>query len=142
MVNNDNNNNENNNNNNNNNIVEALIFSSTVYVDTFKINHSLNCDDKYLNYLVNYKQGIKQYTGETTDQFCNRWNNYKGNATKFDRKKPYMLEHIYKYFGSEGHKDFLNEASVTFIDETDQKDTKKKRNILDANIENSGTLWF
>ena len=42
MVNNDNNNNENNNNNNNNNIVEALIFSSTMYVDTFKINHSLN----------------------------------------------------------------------------------------------------
>ena len=36
---------------------------------------------------------------------------------------------------------FLNEASVTVIDKTDGKDPKKKRKILDANIENNGTLW-
>ena len=41
----------------------------------------------------------------------------------------------------EGHKGFLNEASVTFTDKTDSKDLKKNRKILDANIENSGSLW-
>ena len=50
-----------------------------------------------------------------------------------------MQEHLHKYFQIEGHKGFLNEASV--IDKTDGKEPKKKRKILDANIENNGTLW-
>ena len=41
----------------------------------------------------------------------------------------------------EGHKGFLNEASVTFTDKADGKDPKKKkRKVLDANIENNRTL--
>ena len=36
-----------------------------------------------------------------------------------------MQEHLYKHFQMEGHKGFLNEASVTFIDKTDSKDPKK-----------------
>ena len=94
--------------------------------DTFKINHSLNCGDKCLIYLVTCKQCNKQYTGETTDLFRNRWNNYKDNARKFDRKESCMQEHLYKHFQTEGHKGFLNEASVTFIDKTDGKDPKKR----------------
>ena len=35
-------------------------------------------------------------------------------------------EHLYKHFHTEGHKGFLNEASVTFIDKTDGKDPKKR----------------
>ena len=52
-----------------------------------------------------------------------------------------MQEHLYKHFQTDGHKGFLNEASVTFIDKTDGKDMKKKGKLLDANIENNGTLW-
>ena len=37
-----------------------------------------------------------------------------------------MQEHLYKHFQTEGHKGFLNEASVTFIDKTDGKDPKKR----------------
>ena len=69
-----------------NNVADTSTFSSTVTGDTFKINHSLNCDDKCLIYLVTCKQCNKQYTGETTDLLRNRWNNYKVNARKFDRK--------------------------------------------------------
>ena len=65
-----------------NNVTVTSIFSSTVTGDTFKINHSLNCDDKCLIYLVTCKQCNKQYTGETTDLFNNRWNNYKDTAIK------------------------------------------------------------
>ena len=36
-----------------------------------------------------------------------------------------MQEHLYKHFQMEGHKGFLNEASVTFTDKTDSKDLKK-----------------
>ena len=38
-----------------------------------------------------------------------------------------MQEHFYKHFQEEeGHKGFMNEASVTFIDKTDRKDPKKR----------------
>ena len=43
-------------------------------------------------------------------------------------------------FQSDGHKGFLNEASVTFVDKAEGKDSKKRK-ILDANNENDGTLW-
>ena len=120
------------------NVTDTSIFSRTVTGDTFKINHSLSCDDKRLIYLVTCKQCNKQYTVETTDLFCYRWNNHKDNARKFDRKEFCMQEQLYKHFQTESHKGFLNETSVTFIDKTDGE---KKRNILDANIENMGTLW-
>ena len=53
--------------------------------------------------------------GETTDQFRNRWKNYKDNARKFDRKDSCMQEYLYKHFRVEDQKGLLNEASVTFI---------------------------
>ena len=43
-----------------NNVTDATIFNSTVSEDVFKINHSFNCDDKSLIYLVNCKQCNKQ----------------------------------------------------------------------------------
>ena len=55
-----------------NNVPDTSIFSSKVTGDTFKINHSLNCEYKCLIYLVTCKQCNKQYTVETTDLFCNR----------------------------------------------------------------------
>ena len=30
----------------------------------------------------------------STDPFRNRWNNYKDNTRKFDRKEPFMQEHL------------------------------------------------
>ena len=77
-----------------NNVTDTSMFSSIVTGDTFKINHSLNCDDKCLIYLVTCKQCNKQYTGETTDLFRNRWNNYKDNGRKFDRKDSCMQEDL------------------------------------------------
>ena len=47
-----------------NNVTNTTIFSSTVTGNTFKINRSLNCDDKYLIHLLTGKQCNKQCTGE------------------------------------------------------------------------------
>ena len=55
-----------------NNVTDASTFSSTVTGDTFKINHSLNCDDKCLIYLMTCKHCNNQYTGETKDLLGNR----------------------------------------------------------------------
>ena len=108
------------------NVTDISIFSSTVTGDTFNINHSLNCDEKCLIYLVICKQCNKQYTGETTDQFHNRWNNYKDNARMFNSAESCIQEHLYKHFQAEGHKGFLNEASITIIRKTFGKDPKKR----------------
>ena len=67
-------------------ITDTDTFTSTVTGETFKINHQLNCDSKCLVYLLTCKQCQKQYTGETTDNFRYRWNNYKSNSRKFDRR--------------------------------------------------------
>ena len=42
---------------------------------SYKINHSLDCNDKYLIYLLKCKACLKQYVGTTTDCFRYRWNN-------------------------------------------------------------------
>ena len=60
-----------------NNVTGTSTFSSAVTGDTFKLNHSLNCDDKCLIYLMICKWCNKQHTGETTDLFRSRWNSYK-----------------------------------------------------------------
>ena len=54
--------------------------------------------------------------------------------------KSLECRNTYKHFQTEGHKGFVNEVPVTFIDKTDGKDPKKKKKILDANTENNGTL--
>ena len=76
------------------NLTDTDTFTSTVPGESFKITHQLNCDDRCIIYLLTCKQCQKQYTGETTDDFRYRWNNYKSNSRKFDRKEYCMQEHL------------------------------------------------
>ena len=66
-----------------------------------------------------------QYTGETTDDFSYKWNNYKPNYRKFYGKESCMQEHLYTDFSSPGHSGFLNDISVTLIDKTDGSHPEK-----------------
>ena len=108
------------------NIQNSDTFQSSMTNETFIINHHLNCDSKCLIYLLTCKTCSKQYTGETTDHFRYRWNNYKANDRKFQRGEPCMQEHLFEHFYSEGHNGFLDDVSVTLIDKTDGKDPKKR----------------
>ena len=91
--------------------------------ESFKINHHLNCDGRCLMYLLTCKDCQKQYTGETTNDFRYRWNNYKPKPRKFDRKKSCMQEHLYRHFSS--HMGFLTDVSITLIDKMDGSDLTK-----------------
>ena len=62
----------------------------------------------------------------TTNDFRYRWNNYKSNSRKFDRKESCMQEYLYRHSSSPGHEGFLNDVSVTLIDKTDRSDPKKR----------------
>ena len=60
-------------------VTDTDTFTSTVTGEFFKINHLLNCDDRCIIFLLTCKQCQKQYTGETTNDFRYRWNNYLGS---------------------------------------------------------------
>ena len=62
---------------------------------------------------------------EAAGDFRYRWNNYKSNSRKFDRKEFCLQEHLYRQFSSSHHKRFLNYVSVTLINKTDGSDPKK-----------------
>ena len=108
-------------------VCETDTFYSTVTGETFKINHKLNCDDKYLIYLFTCECCGKQYVGETTGEFRFRWNNYKCNDRKYAGNKDCFQEHSFRHFHSGGHAGFLENVKITLIDKTDGQNPKKSK---------------
>ena len=103
------------------NVTESNTFSSSVDKKEYVINHSFNCNDKCIIYLLTCNKCKMQYVGKTIDDFRFRRNNYKDNNRKYPRKESCMQQH----FSSEGHNSFLYDVSIIFIDKTDPKDPKK-----------------
>ena len=111
-------------------VTDTETFTSTGTAQSFKINHQLNSDDRCIIYFLTCKQCQKHYSEGTTDDFRYRWNNYKSNSRKFDRKESCTHEHLYRHFNNWGHRGFLNDASVTLIDKTDRSGPKKWEETL------------
>ena len=105
-----------------------LILLLVVSLEKYKINHRLDCNDKCLVYLLTCNKCKKQYTGQTTDNFCGRWNNYKSKSKSFKRGEKYMQEHLYKHFESEGQTEFLDDVLIKLIDKTDGSNPTKRKN--------------
>ena len=101
------------------NVKETETFTSTTTGKTFKINHKLNCNDKCLVYLLTCNVCLKQYVGQTVEEFRYRWNNYKNNGRKYQEDDPCMQQHLFEHFLEEGHHSFLEDVSVTLIHKTD-----------------------
>ena len=108
-------------------ISETDTFSSAVTGKSSKINHNFNCNDKCLVHLATCKICNKQYTGQTTDSFRCRRNNYKSKSRKLDRNERCMQEYLYSHLKSEGHNGFQEDASITLIDKTDGFDPRKRK---------------
>ena len=58
-------------------IAETDSYTSSVTGETYKINHRLDCNHKYPVYLTTCNKCKSQNTGQNTDTFLGRWNNYK-----------------------------------------------------------------
>ena len=67
------------------NITEADSLTFSNDQTNFKINHRFDCNERCLIHLITYNRCLKQYVGQTVDNFRHRWNNYKDNAKKFER---------------------------------------------------------
>ena len=109
-------------------IIETDTFTSSVTRETYETNNRLDCNDKCLVYLLNCNKCKKQYTGQTTDNFRGRWNNYKPKSKSFKRGEKYMQEHLYKYFENEEHTEFLDDISITLIGKIDGFYRTKREN--------------
>ena len=65
----------------------CLVCLNVFKTDVFrKINHQLNCNDKYVTYLLSCKVCSLQHVGSTTDKFNLRWN-YKEHNQKTKRRE-------------------------------------------------------
>ena len=103
------------------NVIETDTFTSTVTGESFKINHTFNCDDRSLIYLLTYYQCRKQNVGQTVDIFCFRWNNHKRNCHKHAK-----VESVNDHYMLEDHTQFVDDVSIILIDKTDPTDPLKR----------------
>ena len=65
------------------NVKDLETFTIRTTGETFKTNPKLNCNDKCLVYLLTYSASLRQYIGQTVEEFRYRWNNYKNNSRKY-----------------------------------------------------------
>ena len=107
-----------------NDITEMDSFTCSNNQWNFKINHRIDCNEKCLIYLITCHRCLKQYVGQTVDEFRHRLNNYKDNARKFERGEQCIQWHLYKHFNLRGHSGFLNDVSVP-LNMADPTDTTK-----------------
>ena len=69
------------------------------------------------------------------DEFRNRWNNYKSNDRKYLNKQPCFQKHIFEHFNCDGHNEFLENVSITFIDEIDPSNPEKRENYWNQTLQ-------
>ena len=104
-------------------------FTSFTTKKTYKINHSFDCNDKCLIYLLSCKSCGKQDVGNTTDHFRNRWNNYTSDVRKVESggMKNVKQKVLQSHFLQRDHKDFLKDVEVRLIDKTQVSDPTKRK---------------
>ena len=110
------------------NVNETDSFASSVTKEEYKINYCFNCNKKCLIHLLTCKFFLKQYKGQTVDEFRLRWINYKRNNRKHQGLESCMQEHLFEHFNEEGHHGFLEDVSITFIDKTNPSEPLKREN--------------
>ena len=86
--------------------------SSTVSGETFKINHKLNCADRYFIYLFTCECCGKLFVGETTREFRLRWNNYKCNDREYTTNEDSFQEHLFRHVHSGEHTVFPENVKI------------------------------
>ena len=109
---------------------ETDSFASSVAKEEYKINYCFNCNKKCLIHLLTCKFFLKQYEGQTVDEFRLRWINYKSNNRKHQGLESCKQEHLFEHFNEEGHHGFLENVSIIFIDKTGPSEPLKREHII------------
>ena len=105
-------------------LVVGDIFSSHVTGASYTVNHRLDCNSRYVVYLISCKVCGVQYVGSTTTEFRLRFNNHKSLLrahSKMSAANKDKDDTIYKRFHSDEHHD-LRDIEVHLIDKVNAKD--------------------
>ena len=95
--------------------------------ETFKTNQKRNCNGKYLFYLLKYRKCLKQYVGQTVEEFRYRWNNCKNNGCYYQDLSTCMQRHLFEHFSEDVYLSFLGDISIILIEKlTRQIITERK----------------
>ena len=122
------------------NVKETETFTSTTTGKTFKINHKLNCNDKCPVYLLTCNICLKQYVGQTVEEFRCKWNNYKSNGHKCQEDGTSMQQHLFEHFSEERHHSFLEDVSIAMGDKTDPSNPLQRENYWRSTLKTM-TPW-
>ena len=100
------------------NIKVTDTFDSFTTKVSYKINHKFHCNDKCLIFFFSCITCGKQYTGNTTDRFRHRWNNYRMEARKAesDDMKYVKQKVLQSNFLQNDHKGFLEDFRLDCLD--------------------------
>ena len=103
-------------------------FTSFTTKKTYKINHSFDCNDKCLIYLLSCKSCGKQYVDGTSDHFRSRWNNYKSDVRKAESgdMKNVKQKFLQSHFLQRDQQGFLKDVEVRLFDKTQASDPTKR----------------
>ena len=109
------------------NIKVTDTFTSFTTKNTYKLNHSFDCNDKCLIYLFKCKICGKQYTSTTTDHFRSRWNNCKFEARKAEsgNRQNFKQKILQSHFLQPDKKGFLKDVEVRLIEKKQGSDPSK-----------------
>ena len=85
----------------------------------------LECDEKCLIYLLSCNHCRKQYTGQTVNNFCLRWNNINCCSHNKTEGKPVKQQHPHDHVSDENHNNFFQDV-INDIDKMDPSDSLKR----------------
>ena len=83
-----------------------------------KTNKVLDCNSRYIVYLVECKRCKIQYVGSAKTMFRDRLNNYKTSHRNFIANKYVTQQSFYEHFNSNGHNG-MSDWSFTLIDQAE-----------------------
>ena len=83
------------------------------FINTF---NKVNCNSKYVVYLIECKTCGKPYVGSTETRFRSRFNNYRSSQRNYEKGKKILQESFHSHFTDDCHFG-ENDWNVTLIDQ-------------------------
>ena len=125
------------------NVSETDIFEYFQTKRQYKINYHLDCDDKCLIYLLSCNICGLRYVCSTNDRFKRlKWNNYKDNDMKGQRREEHMQTELFEHFHLVEQSGFLKYCSLTLIDKTDGSDPIRREEYWRVVLKTVVPYWL
>ena len=100
-------------------------------------SHVKLCDEKCLIYLFSCNHCRKQYTGQTVNNLCLRWNNINCCFHNETEGKSVKQQHLHDHVSDENHNGFFQDL-INNIDKMDSSDSLKREKYWRCTLKTFG----